>query len=222
MAVIALNSPKGGVAKTTLAILLASEFAHLGQSVKLLDADPNQHSFNFGRGADIAGLEFVGPVTDASVMQDIKHAKETADVVILDLPGATTTLNLKALVRSDFIILPCQTSKPDVMDAGKGIAQIKEASEMRGDTSDPIPFALLWTRIPSSFESTPARKVREQLVQTGVPIFETMLHERAIYKELHLTNKTPRQKDPNSAATQEVNKITLELWHRLAKLREAA
>jgi chromosome partitioning protein len=38
-----LLSPKGGVGKTTTAVLLASEVIRHGKSVTLIEADSNQH-----------------------------------------------------------------------------------------------------------------------------------------------------------------------------------
>ena len=40
MAIIAFASPKGGVGKTTSALLLASELAYRGSRVTIIDADP--------------------------------------------------------------------------------------------------------------------------------------------------------------------------------------
>ncbi|GAA3273894.1 hypothetical protein GCM10020258_51280 [Sphingomonas yabuuchiae] len=42
MAVVAFVSPKGGVGKTTAALLLAGEIADQGGKVRIIDADPNQ------------------------------------------------------------------------------------------------------------------------------------------------------------------------------------
>lgn len=44
MPVIVFASSKGGVGKTTAAIVLASELARHKTSLTLIDVDPNQHS----------------------------------------------------------------------------------------------------------------------------------------------------------------------------------
>ncbi|WP_140987149.1 ParA family protein [Asticcacaulis tiandongensis] len=221
MAVIALNSPKGGVAKTTLAILLASECAFKGHSVALLDADPNQHAALFGERSTVPGLDFQGQITDQNVIQSIRQTSKTYDLVFLDLPGATTTLNLKALQLSDYVILPCQTSRPDVRDAMRGIQQIAEAGDLKGLPEDEtIPYSILWTRIPFSFESKAARSIREAIAKTGARTMGSVLHERAVYKEMHINSEVPRQIDPNSAATREVSTLADELLENLYKLKE--
>jgi chromosome partitioning protein len=223
MAVIALNSPKGGVAKTTLAILLSSECAFKGHSVALLDADPNQHAALFGERSTIPNLNFQGEITDQNVISAIRKASKDYDLVFIDLPGATTTLNLKALQLSDFVILPCQTSRPDVRDAMRGIKQIAEAGELKGLPDDEtIPYSILWTRIPFSFESKAARSIREAIGKTGARTMTTVLHERAVYKEMHINSEVPRQIDAKSAATTEVGTLAEELLENLYKMKERA
>jgi len=48
MAIVSIASAKGGVGKSTLAILLGAEFALNGYRVTLLDCDLNQHAAAFG------------------------------------------------------------------------------------------------------------------------------------------------------------------------------
>lgn len=223
MAVIALNSPKGGVAKTTLAILLAAECASRGHSVALLDADPNQHAALFGERCTVPNLSFQGDIKDDGVIRAIRKASETYDLVFIDLPGATSTLNLKALQLSDFVILPCQTSRPDVRDAMRGIQQIAEAGDLKGLPEDAtIPYSILWTRIPFNFESKAARSIREAIGKTGARTMKAVLHERAVYKEMHINSEVPRQINPNSSATAEVADLANELLESLYALKETA
>ena len=220
MAVIALNSPKGGVAKTTTAILLASELALVhNYRVALLDADLNQHSAAFAAKASIPGLSVIGDVTEANVLAILRDAEARNDVVFVDLPGATSTLNLKALQRSHFVILPSGASLPDVRDAFKGLAQIEDAAEL---ARAPIARSVLWTRVLSGFESRAARHVRESVEEKGIPLFSTVLFERAAYRELHMTCRVPRQSAPNGAAAENIASLANELLTKLQTLTEEA
>jgi chromosome partitioning protein len=49
MPTIAFASPKGGVGKSTEAVLLASELARHGGSVTMIDADPNRPLSQVGK-----------------------------------------------------------------------------------------------------------------------------------------------------------------------------
>src|SRR5688572_29730699 len=130
MATISIASAKGGCGKTTLAILFGTELALEGYTVALLDCDVNQHATAFGKKAQIAGFAVVPSVDDGNVRSELRKAEADTDVVVLDLPGGSSTLTLKALQRSNFALVPCQASLPDVRDAIKTLAQIDDAAEL--------------------------------------------------------------------------------------------
>jgi chromosome partitioning protein len=220
MATISLASVKGGVSKTSLALLLASELALDGYRVALLDADLNQQAAAFGRKSDIANLTIVGDACEDNILALLRQAEADNEVVMVDLPGGSSTLALKSLHRSHFVIVPTQPSLPDVMAAMKTIAQIDDAQEL---ARTPIARAIVWTRVLPGFESRAARHVRQTVeVEQGVPILKTALMERAAFRELHITGKVPRQTDPNGSAAANVSALAAELLQEIAKLREAA
>ena len=64
--------------------------------------------------------------------------------MLIDLPGGSSTLALKAMQRSHFVLVPTQTSLMDVRDAMKTINQIDDAQEL---VRVQISRAILWTRI---------------------------------------------------------------------------
>lgn len=217
MATISIASAKGGCGKTTLAILLGAEFALEGYTVALLDCDANQHATAFGKKADLPGFAVVPSIDEGNVLAALRKAD--ADVVFIDLPGGSSTLALKALQRTNFCLVPCQVSLPDVRDAVKTLSQIDDAEELaRAD----IPRSLIWMRVLPGFESRVSRHVRESVQGKDLPVFSTALLERAAFRELHLTGKTPRQVDPKGATAANVSAITQELLTRLESLQEAA
>ncbi len=219
MATIAIASAKGGCGKTTLAILLGTELALEGYTVALLDCDVNQHATAFGKKAAVSGFAVVPSIDEGNVLSELRKVEADRDVVLIDLPGGSSTLALKALQRANFVLVPCQASLPDVRDAIKTVAQIDDAAELaRGD----IARALIWSRVLPGFESRSAKHVRESVEGRGLPIFGSALLERAAYRELHLTGKVPRESDPKGSAAANVAAITKELLGRLAGLQEAA
>jgi chromosome partitioning protein len=219
MATIAVASAKGGCGKTTLAILLGTELALEGYTVALLDCDVNQHATAFGKKAQVPGFAVVPSIDEGNVLSELRKAGTDRDAVLIDLPGGSSTLALKALQRSNFVLVPCQASLPDVRDAIKTVAQIDDAAELaRAD----ITRALIWSRVLPGFESRSSRHVRESVEARGLPVFSSTLPERAAYRELHLTGKVPRQTDPQGSATASIAAITKELLGRLASLQEVA
>lgn len=220
MATISLASVKGGVSKTSLALLLASELALDGYRVALLDADLNQQAAAFGRKSDISNLTIIGGVREDNILALLRQAEADNEVVMVDLPGGSSTLALKSLHRSHFVIVPSQPSLPDIMAAMKTIAQIDDAQEL---ARTPIARAIVWTRVLPGFESRAARHVRQTVeAEQDITILKTALMERAVFRELHITGRVPRQTDPNGTAAANVTALAAELLQEIAKLCEAA
>jgi chromosome partitioning protein len=219
MATIAIASAKGGCGKTTLAILLAAELALDGYRVALLDSDLNQHASAFGARARIAGLTIVADITEANVLAALREAEAHQDAVVIDLPGGSSTLALKALQRSQFVLVPAQASLPDARDAMKTIAQIDDAQDL---ARTPIARAIVWSRLLPGFESRAARHVRQTVETNGVPVLDAALMERAAFREMHISGEVPRQSEPGGAPAGNVAALTREVLDRLALLSVAA
>jgi chromosome partitioning protein len=220
MATLSIGSAKGGCGKTTTAILLSAELAlNHGYKVTLLDSDVNQHASAFGKKAKIKGLTIVPNVDEVNVLAMLRKAESENDLVLIDLPGGSSTLALKAMQRSHFVLVPTQASLPDVRDAMKTITQIDDAQEL---ARAPIARAILWTRILPGFESKSARHVRTGLEGRGVDILSSALMERAAYREIHITGRVPSQDAPNLAAASNIQAIANEVLAQLEKISEAA
>jgi chromosome partitioning protein len=117
MSIIAIAGRKGGIGKSTIAGNLASEFASMGHTVAVLDADP-QHSLAAwaaqGEGMLSRCVERV-PGGEAEVLRArVRKAAKDADVVVIDTPpGMTETIYEAALV-ADLVLLPCGPSPLDL------------------------------------------------------------------------------------------------------------
>jgi chromosome partitioning protein len=219
VAVVSIASAKGGVGKSTLALLLGTEFALDGYRIALLDCDLNQHATAFGLKAKLPSFTVVPDVGEKEVLSALRTAETDHDIVLVDLPGGSSTLALKALQRSHLVLVPTQPSLPDVRDAVKTIAQIDDAEEL---ARTPIPRAVVWTRFLPGFESRVARHVRQSLEGQGVPILKSALMERAAFRAIHLTGQVPRQEEPKGAAALNVTALMLEVLAQLQVKEEAA
>lgn len=117
MGIIAVAGRKGGIGKSTIAGNLASEFADMGRSVVVLDADP-QHSLAAwaaqGEGMLSKCVERVHKGKPEELRDLARKAARNADVVLIDTPpGMTDTLYEAALV-ADLVLLPCGPSPLDM------------------------------------------------------------------------------------------------------------
>jgi chromosome partitioning protein len=219
MPVVAVASVKGGCGKTTFAILVGAELALEGHKVVLLDCDLNQHGVAFANKAEIPGFQVIGNVDEHNVLSVLRTAEKEADLVIIDLPGVSSTLALKAFQRSHLVVVPSQTSLPDIRDAFKTINQIADAEEL---ARSPIQRVIVWTRILPGFESRVSKHVRESAEGKGVPILTSGLMERAGFRELHVTGKVPRQIDPTGSSASNVASLTAELLQAMEPAEEGA
>lgn len=208
MAVVSIASAKGGVGKSTLAILLGAEFALDGYRVTLLDCDLNQHAAAFGIKAKLPLFSVVPNIGEVEVLKALRKAEVDSDVVLIDLPGGSSTLAIKALQRSHLVLVPTTPSLPDARDAIKTVAQVDDAQEL---ARSPIARALVWTRFLHGFESKVARHVRQSLEGEEVPILKTALMERTAYRAIHLTGTVPRQEGAASAAATNISALAQEV-----------
>jgi chromosome partitioning protein len=218
MATISIASDKGGPGKTTLAILVGAELALDGYKVCVIDTDVNQQAAAFGEKADIKGLTVVGNINEGNILATLRNAEADSEIVIIDLPGGSSALALKAFHRSHFVLVPAQASMPDVKAAMKTIQQVDDAQEL---ARTPIARALIWTRVMPGFESVPVRQVREAVEnETDTPVFKSALMERAAYRDIHISGMVPRQKLPNGGPSANVAAVTAELLQTIGKLQE--
>ena len=89
MAVVSIASAKGGVGKSTLAILLGAEFALDGYKVAVLDADLNQHTAAFGLKCTLPNLRVIPDIGEKEILKGPEEKPRVEnDIVLVDLPGA--------------------------------------------------------------------------------------------------------------------------------------
>src|ERR1700757_5119692 len=127
MAVVSIASAKGGCGKSTIAILLGAQYALDGYKVALLDCDLNQHASTFGKKAKIPNFSVVPDIGEKEILKALRDAENDNDIVLVDLPGGSSTLALKSMQRSHFVLVPMRPSLPDARAAMKTVAQIDDA-----------------------------------------------------------------------------------------------
>lgn len=214
-AVVSIASAKGGCSKTTLAVGIGVELALEGYTVVVLDADLNQHATKFGEKANVPNFRVLGEVNEGNILQQMKTIYTTADMVVIDLPGGSSMVAVKALTKSHFVLIPTQHSILDARDAMKTVAQVDDAQELG---RYPIPRSLIWTRVMPGFESMAARRVRADMETIDVPIFESVLMNRAAFQEMFLRGQVPRQFKPEGSEAKNLSAITRELVGKIEQI----
>jgi chromosome partitioning protein len=112
---LGIVSQKGGVGKSTLARLVAREYAAAGWNVKIADLDIAQStSFNWQARRLQHGLEPVIPVERFGTVEQALKIGNHYDLVILDGPPHSTVGTLKIAQQTALTILPTGLALDDL------------------------------------------------------------------------------------------------------------
>jgi chromosome partitioning protein len=137
--ILAIVSQKGGVGKSTLARLIAREYAAADWNIKIADLDIGQGtSFNWQSRRLQQDVEPVIAVERFGSVEQALKAVPHVDLLILDGPPHATAGTLKSALASDLTILPTGLSLDDLQPS------VLLAHELlkKGIARDKIAFAL--------------------------------------------------------------------------------
>jgi chromosome partitioning protein len=182
MPVISFVSSKGGVGKTTSAVVLAGELAAAGRKVALIDADPNRplEAWSALRALP-EKLRIIIDDSADTIIDTIEEARASADYVIVDLEGTATDRIGFAVARSELVLIPLQSS---VLDAAEAAKSIKLVRQMWRVTNREIPYRVFFTRVPPAIREKTARDIEKQFSGASIPVLPVTLIDRAAFRTM--------------------------------------
>lgn len=186
MPIIAFVSPKGGAGKTTSALVLASQLAR-GTTVTVIDADPNHPIAKWAKGPNTpANLTVQAEVDEDNIVDRIEEAAAQSTFVIIDLEGTAAKIVVMAVGQADFVVVPTQGSQLDAQEAGKAfrVIQQQEKNVRRHQPDYRLPYSVLLTRTNAAIRTRTLTHIQRTLIEAGIPVFNTELHEREAYKAI--------------------------------------
>jgi len=201
MAIIAVLGRKGGIGKSTIVGNLAGEFAAMGRSVILLDADP-QHSLaawaSQGEGALSRSVEKVKPDTAAALEAKVHKVQKSADLILIDTPPGIPEIGYQAALVADLVLLPCGPSPLELFAMKEALAQALKARAERRSKKPRIRFVpsrvLLGTNL--------GRNLSTALEQMGKKVLPS-IGQRIVVAEAVANGLTISEYAPNSVAHEE-------------------
>ncbi|QWT16929.1 ParA family protein [Sphingobium xenophagum] len=197
MPTIAFISPKGGVGKTTAALLLASQLAR-GARVSVIDADPNHPIASWAKGTALPdNLSIVADVDEDNILDRIEEAAASTPFVIVDLEGTAAKIVLLAVSQADLVVIPMQGSQLDAEQASRAIRVLKQHEKMTGRA---VPYGVLLSRTSPIIRTRTMGHIQEGLTDAGVPMFTTQLHEREAFRAIFSFRQTLEALDPREVA----------------------
>lgn len=181
MPVVVMASPKGGVGKSTCAVLLATEFARMGARVTLLDCDPNKSLTRWASHGLPHGVTLFNDIGRSEIVTTIREADGDGKIVIVDLEGVASQLVSRAVSQADLVIVPMQPTALDAEIGSEALALVKEEEDA---LRRPIRHAVVLTKTSAAVKSRVQKELEDQLRNAGVDVIEPSLVSRAAYSEL--------------------------------------
>jgi len=187
---LSVVSSKGGAGKTTVAILLAGEYALRGKRVLMIDADNRQSlsewwKLSHDKDNVPANIDLVAASTQRGVEQALSQAAH--DVVIMDSPGVDSVIANTIIGNSDIVISPVLANQDEIRSVGQAAENTADIAEDQGRA---IPHGVVVTRIALTARSLEAYRFIRPFVaalrEAGYPstLLQTELTERNCYREI--------------------------------------
>jgi chromosome partitioning protein len=205
MAIIAVAGRKGGVGKSTIAGNLAAEFAAMGRSVVVLDADP-QHSLSEwaaqGKGMLSRCVEEVKGGDPQVLRAKARSAEKTADIVLIDTPPGMPETAYQAALVADLFLLPCGPSPLDLFSLKEALSLALKARAERRSKRPRIRF------VPSKvlMNTNLGRGLSSSLEEMGKKVLPP-IGQRIVVAEAVMSGLTVCEYAPESASRKEFKKL---------------
>ena len=206
--IIALLNQKGGVGKTTLATHIAGELAMRGQSVILLDADPQGSALDWSQRRAEQGLPRLFTAVGLpreTLHQEAPELTRRADHVVIDGPPRIAALARSALLAADRVLVPVQPSPYDVWASAEMVTLVREAQMFRPQL---IAAFVVNRRVSTTIIG---REARSALAEQALPTLRSDVHQRIVFADSVAAGRLARETAPGSAAAHEIAALTNEL-----------
>jgi chromosome partitioning protein len=203
--VIAVAGRKGGIGKSTITGNLAAEFAAMGKSVLVLDADP-QHSLaawaSQGEGMLSKCVEKVDGGSVEDLRAKVRKAPKDVDVILIDTPPGMPETAYQAAMVADLMLLPCGPSPLDLFALKEALGLTLKARAARRSKKPRIRF------VPSkvSTNTNLGRGLSASLEKMGKKVLPP-IGQRIVLAEAVNYGLTVAEYAPNSVAHAEFKEL---------------
>ena len=187
MPTIAFVSPKGGVGKSTTALLFAITLAK-SYDVTLIDADRNHPMIDWANGGNAPkSLTIISALDEDTIIDQIEDAASKTPIVVVDLEGTASKTVVYAIAQADFVVIPSQASVLDAKAASRAIRVVLQSEKI---TKKPKPYAVVLTRTNISIRSRGLAHIQNGLISAGIPVLQTEINEREAFKAVFAFEQT--------------------------------
>lgn len=190
--IISIVGEKGGIGKTTLNLILASNFYYAnGKRVVLLDGDDPQYSIYKKRQRELslleetASMEFdtypIERVTVDTLRDMILKHYGSVDYIILDLPGSLNVEMVKGLLYVEHIYIPCSHDELEIDSTSNFYFTLK--SNFLENSERVLKSVHLFFNKYQLIRKNKFSLLRQQFQNAGIPLMDSVVKDKIIYKE---------------------------------------
>lgn len=186
MSIITIATSKGGAGKTTIAQLIAGTIASKGYSVAAIDADYNHSFADWVRTFERYPITAHTELNETKIIPLAEELSDRHDLLIIDTAGAATQATVFAIGCADLVLIPCQLSSADVVEAAKTQRLVQSAATM---TRQEILTRVVLTDYQP--KTVIAGHVERELEACALTPLEAKLHRLVAFKEMTFTGEVP-------------------------------
>ncbi len=198
--IISIVGEKGGIGKTTLNIILASDLHYAkGKKVVLLDLDNPQYSIHKKRQRELElldveereqkGLYPIKPVTVETIQETILKYYGLVDFIIMDLPGSLNIEMVKGLLYVEHVFIPFGHDELEIDSTSNFYFTLKD-NFLENDQRVLKSINLFFNKY-KLVRKNKFSLLREQFEDAGIPMMKSVVKDRTIYKEQYRNTLYP-------------------------------
>lgn len=204
MKVISVLNQKGGSGKTTIATHIATCLQQKGNSVLLVDSDPQGSSRDWAAMRESGDLPVIG-IDRPTLERDLKSLAKK-DFVVIDGAPQTADLAISAIKVSNFILIPVQPSPYDIWATSDLVDLVKQRIEI---TDGKLKAAFVINRAIKGTKI--GAEIRKALEEYDLPVLESVIFQRVSYPSSASMGKTVTELEPSSDGAKEIISLTNEI-----------
>lgn len=204
MHVIAVLNQKGGAGKTTIATHLARALQLAGQSVLLIDSDPQGSARDWAAVREDHPVPVVG-IDRPTIDRDLKSIVQK-DFVVIDGAPQAADLAVSAIKAANFILIPVQPSPYDIWATADLVELVKQRIEV---TDGKLKAAFVVSRAIKNTRI--GNEIIDALEDYGLPTLEARITQRVSYPGTAAAGTTVLDTDPTGGAAREIRALRMEI-----------
>ena len=209
MFLIVMTNPKGGVGKSTCAVLLASEFARMAAVVTVLDCDPCKSLTAWASHGLPTSSILETDFGRSEIVPTIRSADGDGKIVNVYPEGDASHVASRANSQSDLVVVPMQLTTIDAERCAESCSEVLELAdneeEARGRS---LRHAVVLTTARSAVKSYVRKEIEGQLSGAGNELNMPSLGARAAFSEIFACggDLTAMMSDPDMITVGNVDK----------------